>query len=486
MKFIPDDINIDFMGARKKAFVFSGVLVTASLVALVALGLNQGIDFKGGSAVVASFEKDSMSDRAPIRASVAALLASELGNEDSEVSVQDFSTGVGSEITTCVDVKQPDGSVKKECSTRDVDRFLIYSEVTTLINADKREAIKKAIEEKFGEDTRIQSREDSDTFYIYFASEADILAREAALRELFNGLGYEHVTATSDYEQQMEVEFLRAQDLARQDARATGGAEANAEDLSAGPSEAEYEAKKAQELIGKTDKNYTIHVEELRGVVATRLQTDFPGQFITVESSMSVSPSVGKDLFNNGLLALLYAIIGILIYITVRFDFRYAPGAVVALVHDVTITMGLFAILQIKFSLPIIAALLTIIGYSLNDTIVVMDRVRETFDTFRGQGMLKLLNRAINSTLSRTVLTSATTLFSVIAILVFGGGQIRDFALALFIGVTIGTYSSVYIASPLVYYMDQYIQRRAEHQKEAGRSNNNNKPGGKKQAKAAI
>ncbi|TNF24793.1 MAG: protein translocase subunit SecF [Deltaproteobacteria bacterium] len=474
------------MGARKKAFVFSGVLIAASLVALFAFGLNQGIDFKGGSAVVATFEKGSMTDRGAIRSSVSALLESELGDVDNETSVQDFSTGVGSEITTCQDVPQADGSKKKECSTRDVDRFLIYTEVTTLINPEKRAAIVKAIQEKFGDKTRVQSREDSDTFYLYFDADTDILAREAALAELFKGLGYEHITATSDYEQQLEVEFLRAQDLARQDARATGGEDANAEELDAGPSQAEYDAKKAQELVGKTDKSFTVNVEELRGVVTARLAKDFPGKFITVESSMSVSPSVGKDLFNNGLLALLYAIIGILIYITVRFDFRYAPGAVVALIHDVTITMGIFAIIQVKFSLPIIAALLTIIGYSLNDTIVVMDRVRETFDTYRGQGMLKLLNRAINSTLSRTVLTSATTLFSVIAILVFGGGQIRDFALALFIGITIGTYSSIYIASPLVYYMDQYLERRAAQHKEDSRAGNN-KPGGKSnRAKAAV
>ena len=486
MKFIPDDINIDFMGARKKAFVFSGVLIAASLIGLFAFGLNQGIDFKGGSAVVASFEQGSVSDRGKIGESVSALLASELGNSDSEVTVQDFSTGVGSEITTCKDVPQAAGPAKRECSTRDVERFLIYTEITTLIVPDKRAAIIKAIQDKYGAETRVQSREDSDTFYLYFANDADILTRESDLAALFKSLGYEHITATSNYEQQIEVDFLRAQDLARQDARATGGDDANAEETSAGPSQAEYEAKKQQELVGKSDKNYTVNVEELRGVVEARLLTDFPGSFITVESSMSVSPSVGKDLFNNGLLALLYAIIGILIYITVRFDFRYAPGAVVALIHDVIITMGFFAVLQVKFSLPIIAALLTIIGYSLNDTIVVMDRVRETLETYRGQGMLKLLNRAINNTLSRTTLTSATTLFSVIAILVFGGGQIRDFALALFIGITIGTYSSIYIASPLVFYMDQYLERRHAHQKEDSRSGNN-KPGDKSnRAKAAV
>ncbi|MGM0574536.1 MAG: protein translocase subunit SecF, partial [Myxococcota bacterium] len=139
---------------------------------------------------------------------------------------------------------------------------------------------------------------------------------------------------------------------------------------------------------------------------------------------------------------------------------RFAPGAVAALVHDVAITIGIFSVFQIKFSLPIIAALLTIVGYSLNDTIVVLDRVRETFDAYRGRDIRDLLNRAINSTLSRTILTSLTTSIVIISILVFGGGLIRDFALALIIGVVVGTYSSVFVASPLVYYMDQYLERR--------------------------
>ena len=473
MKFIPDDINVDFMGARKKAFIFSGALVAASLVAIFAFGLNLGIDFKGGSAVVATFEKGTMTDRGAIREAMAGLLAKELGRTETTVTVQDFSTGLGAEITTCKDVPQAAGPAKKECSTRAVDRFLVYSEVTSLISHDKRGAIVKAIQDKFGAKTRVDSREDSDTFYLSFEAEADILGRVAELQEVFKGLGYAKITVTSDFERQLEVDFLREQDLARQDAQVAG------EDAAApaGPTAAEYEAKKAQELVGKVDNRFTINVEELRGAVESNFATTFPGKFIEVESSMSVSPSVGEDLLNNGMLALLYAIIGILIYVTVRFDFRFAPGGVVALVHDVIITLGFFAILQLKFSLPIVAALLTIIGYSINDTIIVMDRVRETLDQKRGTGgMLQLINRAINNTLSRTILTSATTLFSVIAILLFGGGQIRDFALALFVGITIGTYSSIYIASPLVFYMDQFLERRAAQQKDDGQPNNN-KPG---------
>ncbi|PIE66042.1 MAG: protein translocase subunit SecF [Deltaproteobacteria bacterium] len=412
---------------------------------------------------------------------MASFLESELGNTDSQVSVQDFDTGVGNEVTTCDDVKQADGSVKKECATRSVDRFLIYTEITTLISDAKRAKIVEQVKAKFGEGTRVDSRENSDTFYLGFDKDADILTRERELKATFAEIGFPKITVSSDFERQLEVDFLREQDLQRQDRERSEEAGAEIEGAEVEATVAAYEARKATELVGKVDKRFTVHVEELRAKVAEKMEADFPGQFITVESSTSVSPSVGKDLFNNGLLAILYALIGILIYITVRFDFRYAPGAVVALIHDVIITMGLFAILQVKFSLPIIAALLTIVGYSLNDTIVVLDRVRETFESFRGRSLTDLLNRAINSTLSRTVLTSLTTMLVVLAILLFGGGQIRDFALALFIGIIVGTYSSIFIASPLVYYMDQYLQSREAQAKTDGQQ----KKGGKR-AKATV
>ncbi len=181
-------------------------------------------------------------------------------------------------------------------------------------------------------------------------------------------------------------------------------------------------------------------------------------RFLAVESATSVSPSVGADMLNEGLLAVLYSLIGMLIYIALRFDFRYGPGAVIALFHDSIITIGVFAIFQIPFSMTIIAAILTIVGYSVNDTIVVFDRIRENVSKFRDKPLDRIVNQAVNETLSRTILTSATTLFTVIAIFVLGGGLIKDFALALLVGITIGTYSSVFIASPVMMWFDKLLK----------------------------
>ncbi|MGI9310281.1 MAG: protein translocase subunit SecF, partial [bacterium] len=163
-----------------------------------------------------------------------------------------------------------------------------------------------------------------------------------------------------------------------------------------------------------------------------------------------VGPQVGDELANQGGLAMLYALIGILIYVTVRFEWRFAVGSVLALAHDVLITIGAFALFQFEFSLPVLAAVLAVIGYSLNDTIVVYDRIRENFRKMRKKTEVEIINHAINQTLPRTVLTSVTTLIVVLTLLIFGGEVIRGFSIALLVGVAVGTYSSIFVASPAV------------------------------------
>ncbi|MBX2870108.1 MAG: protein translocase subunit SecF [Acidiferrobacterales bacterium] len=163
-----------------------------------------------------------------------------------------------------------------------------------------------------------------------------------------------------------------------------------------------------------------------------------------------VGPQVGDELKNQGTLAMLYALIGILAYVTFRFEWRFAVGSVVALVHDVLITVGMFAIFQFEFSLAVLAAVLAVIGYSLNDTIVVYDRIRENFRKMRKGDPVSIINRSINQTLPRTVLTSLTTLIVVLTLLLLGGEVIRGFSTALLIGVVVGTYSSIFVASPVV------------------------------------
>jgi preprotein translocase SecF subunit len=457
MQWIPADISIDFMGKRRSAGALSVVLVSLSIVSLLVFGLNLGIDFKGGSAVIVAFSADANIERDQIETAVHELVVGETGDETSQVTVQDFDVGVTGE----------DDEVPAK-------RYLVYTEVPSLVTTKQRGEIAKKLKGAFGENTRVDVPEDSsDTFYITFAKGVVVTERYAALRETFKGIGFEQINVASDYERQLDVEWFKDLNLLLEEKEAAAGAEDDTTDELMLSQEA-WNTKKAKMLEGKTDTRFTVSVEELRAKVTAKLADTFGAAFVRAESSTSVSASVGSDLLSNGLLAVLYAIIGILIYITLRFDFRFAPGAVVALVHDVFITLGIFSLFQVKFSLPIIAALLTIVGYSLNDTIVVLDRVRETFETYRGRDIKDLLNRAINETLSRTVLTSITTAFVVASILVLGGGLIRDFALALMIGIVVGTYSSIFVASPLVHYMDQYLTRReSEKMREARGSDAN-------------
>ncbi len=159
-----------------------------------------------------------------------------------------------------------------------------------------------------------------------------------------------------------------------------------------------------------------------------------------------VGPKVGEELTNDGALAVLYALIGILIYITFRFEYRFSIGAIIALIHDVVITLGLFSLLQLEFDLTVLAAILAVIGYSLNDTIVVFDRMRENFLNTRKTDSALILNDALNQTLSRTLATSGTTALVLLALFFLGGEIIHGFSIALLAGVVVGTYSSVYVA----------------------------------------
>ena len=168
-----------------------------------------------------------------------------------------------------------------------------------------------------------------------------------------------------------------------------------------------------------------------------------------------VGPKVGAELSSDAILAILYALGFILIYISVRFEFKYAIGAIAALTHDVLITLGVFSILGYEISLAVIAAFLTIVGYSLNDTIVIFDRVRENVKSLKGSSMESVINQSINDSLSRTIVTSLTTFLVVLILFLVGGEVIHTFSFAMIVGVVIGTYSSIFVASPIVIKMDK-------------------------------
>lgn len=188
-------------------------------------------------------------------------------------------------------------------------------------------------------------------------------------------------------------------------------------------------------------------VEKVKAAVLS----SFPGT--EVRRTEIVGPKVSSELIYSGTLAVLLAVIGIMIYVWLRFEWQFAVAAVISLVHDVALTLGVFSLLGIDFTLAIIAAILTIIGYSLNDTVVVFDRVRENLRKFKTTPLIEVLNLTVNETLSRTTMTSLTTLIALVTLYLFGGEGMRGFSFAMLWGVLVGTYSSIYIAAPLLLWM---------------------------------
>ena len=194
-----------------------------------------------------------------------------------------------------------------------------------------------------------------------------------------------------------------------------------------------------------------------------------PGEF-EIQRVDVVGPAAGSSLRMSGFLSMFYALLCILIYVTIRFDYRYSPGAVLALLHDTILTVGIFILTQKQFDLQILAALLALIGYSNNDTIIVYDRVRETVHLHPELTIDKAVNRAVNETLGRTILTSLCTFITVSALWLFGGKVIEDFAFTLMVGIVVGTYSSIFIASSLVIVITHYHDRRAASAAKSGKA----------------
>ena len=178
------------------------------------------------------------------------------------------------------------------------------------------------------------------------------------------------------------------------------------------------------------------------------------GNDVIIQRTEIVGPKVSSELIQKGIIAIIIAVLLMLFYIWIRFEWQFSIGAVTALIHDVMITMGIFSFLQIEFNLSIIAALLTIIGYSMNDTVVVYDRIRENLRKYKQMNIFDLINQSLNETMSRTLLTSVTTLLALFSLYFLGGEVLKGFTLAMIIGVFIGTYSSVFIASQIILYLN--------------------------------
>jgi len=198
---------------------------------------------------------------------------------------------------------------------------------------------------------------------------------------------------------------------------------------------------------------------EIAGFISSLQESskDVPFEVMRTES---VGPKIGGELKGKALLAILYSMLGLVIYISWRYEFKFAIAAIIALIHDVIITLGVFSLTEREISLAVVAAFLTIVGYSLNDTIVVFDRIREDLQIRRKIQYSQILNMSINETLSRTIITSLSTLMVVLSLFLFGGEVIKDFAFALIVGIVVGTYSSIYIASPMLLEWNKLFRKK--------------------------
>lgn len=216
----------------------------------------------------------------------------------------------------------------------------------------------------------------------------------------------------------------------------------------------------ADEYLVRTQES-SASLEGLSSRILSELEKSYGAGKVDVRRTEMVGPQVGNDLRNQGLMALLVAIAGMLVYVSFRFEFRFGVGAVVALAHDVLVTLALFSLFNKEIDLTVVAAFLTIIGYSVNDTVVICDRIRENRGKHPKEELAPLINRSINETLSRTIMTSGVTLLAVFALYFFGGSVIQNFALALLIGMVAGVYSTIFIASPVLISWENFRARKS-------------------------
>jgi preprotein translocase subunit SecF len=208
------------------------------------------------------------------------------------------------------------------------------------------------------------------------------------------------------------------------------------------------------------DREYTIIAQGPGDKIGGSLREKFGQDSVEVVRTEYVGPQVGKQLRKDGIAAVFWAMVMILIYVGFRFEFKFSPGVVIALVHDAIITLGFFVVSRHEFNLTSITVVLTVVGYSVNDTIVVYDRIRENHRKYKGKSLKDLVNLSINETLGRTIITSGATALSLVGLILFGVGTIQDFALAMLVGIISGTYSTWYIASPMTIWFEEYLEHK--------------------------
>jgi preprotein translocase subunit SecF len=368
MQFLKPGTTFDFVGKRKIAAIFSGLLVLGSLLLFFVKGPNWGIDFTGGTEVFIDFDEPVEIDE--VRSSLATL-----------------------------DVK---GDAIQQVGGPEEYQYVIRIQDPEFGTSGLQSSVESALASAFGPDWIDEAAFDAQ------------VSLKATIRYAGDAVPMSRIQSALD-----GIPGAKLQD-------------------------------------SPDDNTFYVVLPGLSQKITKAIQETFEGRSIR-EGGInvdSVGPKVGGELRRKGVMAILMTLGLVLVYVGFRFDFAFAPGAVLALFHDVSIVSGIFVLTRHEFNLPMIGALLTIIGYSLNDTIVIYDRIRENLKKYRRRDMERLINDSINETLTRTLATSFTTLAAMLAFLFLGGPVIETFALAILLGVIFGTYSTVYVASPTILLME--------------------------------
>jgi preprotein translocase subunit SecF len=407
MEFFKSHKTYDFMGRRAIFFTISALLILGSIILMFVPGPNYGTDFRGGTEVEVAFTKPV--DAAQVRAAL----------EGSGFKTPD--------VVQIVDEKNP-------------NHFLIRVQDVSAISEDQKGSIEKAL---------CHTKEGAPI------DEARC-PKNVRATEVKVSPGGDKVTTR--YEEEPDLDAI-----AKQITSVTGVTMRPATATSPNPV-----------LISPRDHRVEIQLQSKGDQLMDGLRTELgksvgpdavPEKPLRVEW---VGPKAGKQLRDSARNAVLISVVFIMLYLAFRFDLRFAPGVVVACLHDATIVIGVFIVFHREVTLSTVAAILTIVGYSMNDTVVVYDRIRENLSKYRGKSFAQIINMSVSETLSRTLLTSGATMLSMLAFLYFGTGVIKDFALAMVVGIVVGTYSSIYVAAPLTEWIDAQLAKRSGQRSMAG------------------
>ncbi|MBI3070842.1 MAG: protein translocase subunit SecF [Deltaproteobacteria bacterium] len=457
----PGTLNVDWV---KKWWLYggiSGVAVAVSLFFILVRGCNYGIDFRGGTDVQVQFTG------APLKDDV---------------------------VRAAIEKTYPGGNAAT-FGGAGKNAFLLSIQQEAFIDAAKATMIKAALDKKFGAGilkTEHGFEVEADRVEIHLTRLVDVKEIDAVFRELKMPLRpkverkaakagrveyairvrFSEMTAeqkkgiAATLKEQFKDEFL-AYDEGIGIPRLVLSKDVDPSAIAAKLAEAKIPLRGEVEEVNKDRMEYNVYLEGLAQKMASDLKAAFPSHEVSIERVDQVWPKAGAKLRADAIAAVLYSLLFMALYIAFRFDLRFAPGAILSLAHDAIITVGFYAMFNLEFTLSTIAAILTVIGYSINDTIVIYDRIRENMARVRDRPLPEMVNRAINDMMARTILTSSLTLFTVFAIFAIAGGSLADFSTALLVGMISGVYSTIAVAAQTTLVVDKLWSKSQARKREA-------------------